>query len=359
MAGLKIDGVTRQFADFKALKQVSLDVADGEFLAVLGPSGCGKTTLLRLIAGFDKVTAGAIWLGDRLLSDTRSHVATEDRGVGIVFQSYALWPHMTVAENVAYGLEVAGIDRGQRERRVREALDLVGLTPYEARMPAMLSGGQRQRVALARCLVTEPGLVLLDEPLANLDVHLRASMEEEFRQFHERTGTTMVYITHDQAEAMALADRIAVLDHGSLEQIASASTLYREPATEMVAGFVGQGMVVPAEIGGHVQNGHCDARIFGASTRLRCTAGTSSLPGAKACLRSSDLAFANAGEGGIAGSVRRLIYQGGYFRVEFHPDASPDTALVLEVPEPTNVEANARATVAVRSGWLIPEGGRR
>ncbi|MBL8808369.1 MAG: ABC transporter ATP-binding protein [Rhodospirillales bacterium] len=359
MAGLKIDRVTRQFSDFKALKEVSLDVADGEFLAVLGPSGCGKTTLLRLIAGFDKVTGGAIWLDDRLLSDTRSHVATEDRGVGIVFQSYALWPHMTVAENVAYGLEVAGLGRAQRDKRVNEALELVGLTQYGGRMPAMLSGGQRQRVALARCLVMEPGLVLLDEPLANLDVHLRASMEEEFRRFHERTGTTMVYITHDQAEAMALADRIAVLDRGVLEQVASASTLYREPATEMVAGFVGQGIVVPAEMRGAGHGGTCAASVFGAPATLRCRPGMPARAGAKACLRSVDLAFAAPGEAGMSGTVRRLIYQGGFFRAEFHPDASPGTAFVLEVPEPAPIEAGARASVAVRGGWIIPEGERR
>jgi iron(III) transport system ATP-binding protein len=359
VAGLKIDRVTRQFGDFKALKEVSIDVADGEFLAVLGPSGCGKTTLLRLIAGFDKVTGGAIWLGDRLLSDTRSHVATEDRGVGIVFQSYALWPHMTVEENVAYGLEVAGFSRSERDRRVREALELVGLTTYGGRMPAMLSGGQRQRVALARCLVMEPGLVLLDEPLANLDVHLRASMEEEFRRFHERTGTTMLYITHDQAEAMALADRIAVLDHGTLQQVATASTLFREPASEMVAGFVGQGMVVPVDVDGIDRNGTCTVRILGTAAVLRAGKDSPQRKVAKACLRSGDLAFAGAGEAGIPGVVRRLIYQGGFFRAEFHPDAMPDTALVLEVPEPAPVEAGARAVVAVRGGWLIPGAAAR
>src|SRR5581483_1137200 len=154
-------------------------------------------------------------------------------------------PHMTVAENVAYGLDVAGVREPERSRRVREALSVVALEGFDDRRPAMLSGGQRQRVALARCLVTEPSLVLLDEPLANLDVHLRASMEREFASFHERTRTTMLYITHDQAEAMALADRVAVMEKGRLLQVATPSQLYREPADEVVARFIGEGMIVP------------------------------------------------------------------------------------------------------------------
>ena len=178
---------------------------------MLGASGCGKTTLLRQIAGFDKVESGRIVIGDTVVSAIDRHVPPERRRIGIVFQSYALWPHMTVAENVAYGLTVAGVKDPERARRVDAALALVELDGFGERRPSMLAGGQRQRVALARCLVTEPTLVLLDEPLANLDVHLRAAMEDEFADFHARTGTTMVYVTHDQSEAMALADRIAVM----------------------------------------------------------------------------------------------------------------------------------------------------
>ncbi|MBI3503540.1 MAG: ABC transporter ATP-binding protein [Proteobacteria bacterium] len=354
MAGLKIDRVTKTFGTSKALDAVSLDVEDGEFLAVLGPSGCGKTTLLRLIAGFDRVTAGTIHIGAREVSRADRQVPAEERGIGIVFQSYALWPHMSVFENVAYGLNVANVDRQTRDRRVAEALALVGLQSFGDRPPAKLSGGQRQRVALARCLVMEPALVLLDEPLANLDVHLRASMEEEFRDFHERTGKTMVYITHDQAEAMALADRIAVLDHGLLEQIATASELYREPATEMVAGFIGQGMVVPVEVRTAAQGGTCRGRFLGLDVKLRCRPDTVPVAAAKACLRSSGLALVAPGEPGLAGTVRRMIYQGGYFRAEFHPDAAPDTALILEQPEPSAIAPGAKVNVAVRDGWVIP-----
>ena len=359
MAGLKIDRVTKAFGTSKALDAVSIDVKDGEFLAVLGPSGCGKTTLLRLIAGFDRVTGGSIRIGDTEVSSADRQVPTEERGIGIVFQSYALWPHMSVYENVAYGLNVANVDRQTREKRVADALALVGLQAYGERRPALLSGGQRQRVALARCLVMEPALVLLDEPLANLDVHLRASMEDEFREFHERTSKTMVYITHDQAEAMALADRIAVLNHGVLEQIATASELYREPATEMVAGFIGQGMVVPVEIREGERGGACMGRFLGLDVRFKCRPGTTPTTAAKACLRSSGLAFAEPGEPGISGTVRRMIYQGGHFRAEFHPDAAPDVKLVLEQPEPTTIEPGAKASVAVRDGWIIPQGSAR
>src|SRR5690606_8838545 len=210
--------------------------------------GCGKTTLLRMVAGFEKVSDGRIIIGGETMSSSEHSAPPEKRRVGIVFQNYALWPHMTVAENVGYSLRVAKVPRAERDRRVTEALALVNLAGYGDRRPANLSGGQRQRVALARCLVSAPSLVLFDEPLANLDVHLRAAMEDEFADFHKRTGTTIVYITHDQAEAMALADRIAVMDHGRLAQLASPRDLYREPANEMVASFISQGIVLPAKV---------------------------------------------------------------------------------------------------------------
>ena len=245
MARLTLERLGKKYGDFAALTDVSLEVADGEFVAILGASGCGKTTLLRQVAGFDRPDAGRILIGDTVVSTPERHTPPEDRRIGIVFQSYALWPHMTVAENVAYGLTVAGVRDPERARRVRDALALVHLDGFAERRPALLSGGQRQRVALARCLVTEPALVLLDEPLANLDVQLRAAMEREFRDFHERTGTTMVYITHDQTEAMALADRIAVMDKGRVLQFATPSQLYREPADTTVAKFIGEGMIVP------------------------------------------------------------------------------------------------------------------
>ncbi|HKW80913.1 MAG TPA: ABC transporter ATP-binding protein [Casimicrobiaceae bacterium] len=355
MARLTVDGVSKAFGAVRALDRVSLAVADGEFMAILGASGCGKTTLLRQIAGFDKLDAGSISIGDTVVSSPGRHVPPERRRIGIVFQSYALWPHMTVAENVAYGLTVAGVRDPERARRVDAALVLVELEGFAARRPAALSGGQRQRVALARCLVTEPSLVLLDEPLANLDVHLRAAMEDEFARFHARTRTTMVYITHDQAEAMALADRIAVMDQGRLLQVATPSQLYREPADATVAKFIGEGIVVPVAVNSVDGRGRCEADLCGTAVALRCAAGQRSDASAHAVLRSGDLRQAADGTSGIDARVVRTVYQGGRFRVEARL-ARADAVLNLEAAEPCSLAPGEAIRIAVDDGWIIPEG---
>ncbi|MDX3925236.1 MAG: ABC transporter ATP-binding protein [Shinella sp.] len=228
-----------------AVKDVSLTVREGGFLALLGPSGCGKTTILRMIAGFEQPTDGSILLGDRVISDAGGVLPPEKRNMAMVFQSYALWPHMTVAGNVGYPLTVRGISGEAWRRKVADALSLVHLEAYAERRPAELSGGQRQRVALARCLVTSPDVVLLDEPLANLDRHLRASMEETFREFHARSGATMVYVTHDQGEAMALATEVAVMSEGRLLQTAPPEEIYARPEGRIVGGLIGQGAILP------------------------------------------------------------------------------------------------------------------
>ena len=357
MARLIVDRVTKAFGAFRALDQVSLDVSDGEFMAILGPSGCGKTTLLRQIAGFDKLDEGRIVIGETVVSTPTQHVPPERRRIGIVFQSYALWPHMTVAENVAYGLTVAGVREPARGRRVEAALALVELEGYAERRPALLSGGQRQRVALARCLVTEPSLVLLDEPLANLDVHLRASMEDEFARFHARTGTTMVYITHDQAEAMALADRIAVIDRGRLLQVATPSQLYREPADATVAAFIGEGMVVPAQVVDVDGQGQCRVDLLGVSMRMRCMPAQQTTRTARACLRAGNLSVVDSGVPGIGARVVRIVYQGGHFRIEAELDHA-DAALVhLTVAEPCQLAPGSAIRIAIDDGWVLPESG--
>lgn len=355
MARLILDNVTKNFADFVAVKGVSIDVADGEFLAVLGPSGCGKTTLLRLVAGFEKVTSGEIRIGDEVVSGSGGNVAPEKRRVGIVFQNYALWPHMTVAENIGYSLKVAGLDKAVARRKVEEALALVNLQGLGDRRPANLSGGQRQRVALARCLVAAPSLVLFDEPLANLDVHLRASMEDEFSAFHKRTGTTIVYITHDQTEAMALADRIAVMDRGRLAQLATPRQLYHEPANEMVASFISQGILLPADVLSAEQGGECKVRVLGQELLVRCRAGERPRAGAKICCRSADLDVSPDGPG-FDGLVKRVVYQGGSARIEFAPSAGPDLTLHFEQPDPVLLQSGSQARLRIRSGWLIPAG---
>jgi iron(III) transport system ATP-binding protein len=354
MARLILDSVAKHFGAARAVDGVSLCVEDGEFLAVLGPSGCGKTTLLRLIAGFETVTEGAITVGGKCVSDRSAHVPPEERRMGIVFQSYALWPHMTVAGNVAYALKVQGLPKPERQARVAAALDLVGLADFADRPPALLSGGQRQRVALARCLAMEPALVLLDEPLANLDVHLRAAMQEEFARFHRRAGKTMLYITHDQAEAMALADRIAVMDQGRLLQVATPSILYREPSSAVVARFIGEGMVLPATVAGRAGAGTSVVEILGVKTTVRGQHGFASGAAAEVCLRAADLTLAETSDGAIPATLRRLAYQGGAYKAEAIADAAPGDVLTLDLPEPAAVSEGERIHIAIRGGWLLP-----
>nr|WP_298969152.1 ABC transporter ATP-binding protein [uncultured Halomonas sp.] len=240
-AGLSIDRVTKRFGEQTAVDSLSLTINPGEFVALLGPSGCGKTTMLRMLAGFETINDGSIQLGNRTLASADTHVPPEQRNMAMVFQSYALWPHMSVADNVGYPVKLRGLRGAAYHQKVQQALALVELDAYADRMPQALSGGQRQRVALARCLVSDPSVVLLDEPLANLDRHLRATMEHSFRAFHQRTGATLVYVTHDQTEAMALADKIAVMKAGKLVQWGAPETLYSQPRTAWVAGFIGQG----------------------------------------------------------------------------------------------------------------------
>ena len=355
MARLTIERLTKRYGEFRALDDVSLAVDDGEFVAILGASGCGKTTLLRQVAGFDRPDAGEIRIGDGVVSTPAEHVPPERRRIGIVFQSYALWPHMTVAENVAYGLNVAGVKDPERKRRVDAALSLVELDGFAERRPALLSGGQRQRVALARCLVTEPSLVLLDEPLANLDVHLRAAMEREFAKFHERTGTTMIYITHDQAEAMALADRIAVMDRGRILQVATPSQLYREPADATVARFIGDGMVVPVTHVTRDGNTSCTADVFGCRTPMRCEPGQPLARVGHACLRESALRIVDADAGGVRARVRAIVYQGGHFRVDATPDAAADVAFHFMAGEPSALRVGDAIALAIDDGWMIPQ----
>ncbi len=252
MAQLTLEKISKHYGTHAVVDDVSLDIEKGQFVALLGPSGCGKTTTLRMIAGFEQLDQGRILLNNRLLASPEHHIAPEQRNMSMVFQSYALWPHKTVLDNAGYALSLRGV-RGQAYRdQVFAALETVNLGHLADRYPQALSGGQRQRVALARCLVSHPEVVLLDEPLANLDVHLRTSMETTFREFHARTGATFLYVTHDQAEAMAMADRIAVMNHGRLEQWDTPENLYRRPASRWVATFIGKGSVldVPSHVHG-------------------------------------------------------------------------------------------------------------
>jgi iron(III) transport system ATP-binding protein len=248
MAGIVIDRVTKRFGAMTAVRDLTLEVRDREFVTLLGPSGCGKTTLLRLIAGFMAPDAGAIRVGATTLSTPASVVPPERRGMGMVFQNYAVWPHKTVYQNVAFGLEVRRVATAEIRTRVARVLELVTLAGLEERYPNQLSGGQQQRVALARSLVVEPSILLLDEPLSNLDAKLRERMRWELKELQRRTGITFVYVTHDQSEAMALSDRVAVMHQGALMQIGAPREVYTRPANRTVADFMGLVNLIPARV---------------------------------------------------------------------------------------------------------------
>ena len=241
MSEVRIEHVFKRFGSVTAVNDFNLVVKDGEFVSILGPSGCGKTTTLRMIAGFERATEGEIYIGEQCVSSSikGSFAPPEKRDIGMVFKSYAVWPHMTVAENVGYPLKIQKVDKTERERRVQEMLELVHLGEYGKRYPNQLSGGQQQRVALARALVAEPGLLLLDEPLSNLDAKLRESMRFEILEIQKKTGITVVYVTHDQGEAMAMSDRVVVMSMGVVQQIGAPHEIYTQPANKMVADFIG------------------------------------------------------------------------------------------------------------------------
>ena len=233
--------MTKKFGNVYAVDKFDALIRDGEFVSILGPSGCGKTTMLRMIAGFEKATEGEISIGDQIVSKAGDgiFVPPEKRHIGMVFQSYAVWPHMNVFDNVAYPLKIQKVSAEQLKERTTKALALVHLEEYAARFPNQLSGGQQQRVALARALVAEPGLLLLDEPLSNLDAKLRESMRFEIKELQRKLGVTVVYVTHDQAEAMAMSDRIIVMYKGVIQQIDVPTQIYEHPANPTVADFIG------------------------------------------------------------------------------------------------------------------------
>ncbi len=299
MRGVFIEHVSFGYGATAVLDDVSLEVNRGEFFAFLGPSGSGKTTLLRLVAGFGTPAAGRILIGDRDVTA----LPPWSRNVGMVFQSYALWPHMTVAKNVAFGLERRKLSRTEVARKVQAALDLVGLTAFADRRPAQLSGGQQQRVALARTVVIEPEVLLLDEPLSNLDAKLRVEMRSELKALQRKLGITAIYVTHDQEEANAVADRIAVLEAGRIQQIGAPTQLYDHPANRFVATFLGTANLIE----GRIDNGN----FHGGGLVLGGVGG----PDGPSCIsiRPQDVALGAPGAGSPA-TVEAYEFLGGVVR---------------------------------------------
>jgi spermidine/putrescine ABC transporter ATP-binding subunit len=241
---IELDAIGKRFGTVDAVKSVSLSVAEGEFVSLLGPSGCGKTTTLRIIAGFESPTSGRLRIGGREMND----VPVERRGLSMVFQNYALFPHLSVFENVAFGLRLKRVAKSEIETRVRKALDQVGLAGLGDRSPRQLSGGQQQRVSLARGLVVNPAVLLMDEPLSNLDLKLREQLRDEIRALQRSLGMTAVYVTHDQGEAMAMSDRIAVMHGGGIEQVGTPRDIYERPSTTFVASFIGHCNLLPGSL---------------------------------------------------------------------------------------------------------------
>ncbi len=240
MSSVTIRNVSKAFGENVVLKDFTQTFGDGEFITLLGPSGCGKTTMLRMIAGFERPTSGEILIGDRVVSSEKVFLPPEKREIGMVFQSYAVWPHMSVQDNVAYPLRIRKEPKSETGEKVKRALEIVHLSQYAERMPDQLSGGQQQRVALARALVGRPELLLLDEPLSNLDAKLRESMRFEIKEIQTKLGITVVYVTHDQTEAMAMSDRILLINRGTVQQAAPPEEIYNRPANQFVADFLGK-----------------------------------------------------------------------------------------------------------------------
>ena len=295
---LRIRRLTKKFGEFTALADISLDVLEGEFVCFLGPSGCGKTTLLRAIAGLDIQTTGTV---EQAGADI-SALPPSERDFGIVFQSYALFPNMTVTRNVAYGLESQRRSRAEVRDRVRDLLDLVGLPDQGDKYPAQLSGGQQQRIALARAIAMSPGLLLLDEPLSALDAKVRARLRYEVKSLQRRLGITTIMVTHDQEEALTMADRIVVMNHGVIEQVGAPAEIYREPASVFVADFIGTMNFLAAEVGGDAAPGSGGIRAGGLA--LACdTSEYANGDRITAAIRPEDITLVDPGNAGGAGKA--------------------------------------------------------
>lgn len=311
MTSVHLKGIRKAYDRAVAVEEVSLDIPSGSLFFLLGASGCGKTTILRMIAGFVQPTAGRIRFGDRDVTD----LPPERRNTGMVFQNYALWPHMTVAQNVGFGLEVRGITSDERKQRIGEALDLVRMGEYAERVPNQLSGGQQQRVALARALAFRPDLLLLDEPLSNLDAKLRLEMRTEIRRISAELRITMVYVTHDQHEALSLADQVAVMFRGRIEQLGAPRAIYQKPRTRFVAEFIGETNFVTAHLRSAVGADGC-ADVESALGSWRASVPASARDGSEILLsiRPESIRVTNASQGGagVRGKCTESTYLGSH-----------------------------------------------
>jgi putative spermidine/putrescine transport system ATP-binding protein len=333
---VRLDNITHRFTDFTAVADINLDVAGGELVALLGPSGCGKSTLLRIISGFIRQTEGRVLFDDSAVD----HLAPSGRGVGIVFQNYALFPHMTIAENVAYGLQAQKWPRDKILPRVAEMLDLVHMSEFAGRKPRQLSGGQQQRIALARCLAIDPKVLLLDEPFGALDKNLRLDMQIEVKRLQREYGITTILVTHDQEEALSMADRIAVMSLGRIEQVSSPTEIYDKPQTLFVNEFVGATNVLEGEIVGH-QPGECLVRFSGGSA-LPVLSDVKFQPGTRVIVSIRPEQFriqSSPIDGSISGTIKAVMPLGPHVVFDIALSDGPS----LKVSEPRETASELRS----------------
>ena len=301
LSTITISHITKAFGDNVVLKDFTETFRDGEFITLLGPSGCGKTTMLRIIAGFEKPTSGELYIDNQLVSGGNTFIPPEKRGIGMVFQSYAVWPHMNVFDNVAYPLRIKRQPKEKIKTAVERVLGIVHLSQYAERLPNQLSGGQQQRVALARALVAEPKLLLLDEPLSNLDAKLRESMRFEIKEIQQRTGITVVYVTHDQVEAMAMSDRIFLINRGVVQQCGTPHEIYCQPVNQFVADFLGKVDFFKGEVSG--------GRIVFPAMGGQSIPYTGDRTGrVEAAIRPENLFFAE--DGPLSGTIEKVFFLG-------------------------------------------------
>lgn len=334
---IRVENLVKTFGSHRAVDNVSFDVPANSLFCVVGPSGCGKSTLLRLICGLEKPDSGTIALDGRTMVSTETLIDPEDRRVGVVFQSYALWPHMSVLQNVAFPSEAQGVPKGEALKGAQAHLSTVALEAFADRKPEALSGGQRQRVALARCLAGNARTILMDEPLANLDPHLREKMETELRAFHDRSGVTTLFITHDQREAMALADVIAVMDAGKILQIGAPQDIYAQPANATVARFIGRGTLMEAD----VRNGR--AELWGQSVAVSgSTSGMQTL-----FIRPEHIAI---GGTGLACNVTSVHYRGNQWEAIVEGPGAPE--IKVNLTQPARLGDTLHLTF--NSAWALP-----
>ncbi|MBB1251545.1 ABC transporter ATP-binding protein [Rhizobium sp. G21] len=348
---LHFDKVTKSFGIMTVVDNLDLSIAKGEFVSLLGPSGSGKTTLLMMLAGFESPTSGAISVGGKRVDALPPH----KRNMGVVFQNYALFPHMTVVENVAFPLKMRGASRSEIVERVNRALDMVQLGAFHERRPIQLSGGQQQRVALARALVFEPEVVLMDEPLGALDKKLREQMQMDIRAIHHRLGLTIVFVTHDQTEALTMSDRIAIFNHGKIEQIGGPADIYDRPRTQFVAEFIGETNL----LGGRVTS--YDEGILtialGSSQNIRVASSTGMEPGkqVKVSVRPERIELGTSGQGQnqLIAKVRDVVYHGDHLQVQIEAGSQ---SLVVKAPrkaDAPHIGQDVRASFYPEHGWIV------